>query len=153
MKASIWKPWEDGQTHINVYSKGATDLGRWLSNFAYSPITHPVYGSFDSLEGFWYWLNSGLQYDKLRKLHGYQAKSKGKIYPRIEIPDFIQQFKSGIRAKLVANPDRLRQIIDNRLPLTHYYVYGDKAVDAGYEWITEYYTEIRQACITKNYRP
>jgi len=150
---NYWNPHEDGITHINVYSKGATDLGRWLTNFAFSPFTHPVHGSFDSLEGYWYWLTSGMQYDKLRKLHGYQAKSQGKIYPRIENHNFIPQFKSGIRAKLIANPDRLCQIIDNPLPLAHYYVYGDCVKHAGYEWITDYYTEIRQACIHRNFRP
>jgi hypothetical protein len=153
MKKSIWKPWEDGQTHINVYSKGKTDLGQWLSNFAYSPFKHPKYGSFDSIEGFWYWLSTGMQYDKLRTLHGYLAKAQGKKYAIIEHPNFEQCIKTAIRAKLIANPDRLRQIIDNPLPLTHYYVYGDKAMHAGYEWITDYYQEIRRACIAKNYRP
>lgn len=27
-------PDEDGRTHINIYSKGGTELGRLLSNFA-----------------------------------------------------------------------------------------------------------------------
>lgn len=31
-------PEEDGITHINIYSKGKTDLGRMLSNFAKFPI-------------------------------------------------------------------------------------------------------------------
>jgi len=25
----------DGETHINIYSKGKTEIGRWLSNFSY----------------------------------------------------------------------------------------------------------------------
>lgn len=94
-----------------------------------------------------------MQYDSLRKLHGYLAKAQGKKYAIIEHPNFVPVFKSGIRAKLIANPDRLRQIIDNPLPLTHYYVYGDKVKLAGYEWITDYFDEIRRACIAKNYRP
>jgi len=31
-------PEEDGITHINIYSKGKTDLGRMLSNFAKLPF-------------------------------------------------------------------------------------------------------------------
>lgn len=31
-------PLEDGITHINVYSKGATELGRLLTNFAHTPL-------------------------------------------------------------------------------------------------------------------
>jgi hypothetical protein len=51
----MWIPEEDGVTHINIYSKGKTELGRWLTNFSYSPFNHPEYGKFLSMEGFWYW--------------------------------------------------------------------------------------------------
>ena len=44
----------DGMTHINVYSKGKTEIGRWLSNFAYSPIDLGNEGYFSSIEGYWY---------------------------------------------------------------------------------------------------
>ena len=30
------------------------------------------------------------------------------------------------------------ELINSNLPLTHYYVYGDKQVNAGYEWIVEH---------------
>ena len=32
----MYKQTEDGYNHINVYSKGKTELGRWLSNFAHT---------------------------------------------------------------------------------------------------------------------
>jgi hypothetical protein len=51
------KPSEDGVTHINVYSRGNTELGRLLSNFAHTPFSHPEFGEFASVEGFWYWLS------------------------------------------------------------------------------------------------
>ena len=51
----ILTPQNDGITHINVYSKGKTTLGRWLTNFAHTPID-TIDGHFESIEGYWYWL-------------------------------------------------------------------------------------------------
>ena len=34
----MYKPKDDGITHINIYSQGKTQLGRFLSNFEPSPI-------------------------------------------------------------------------------------------------------------------
>jgi hypothetical protein len=33
---------QDGTTHINIYSKGKTELGRFLTNFAYIGIGYPI---------------------------------------------------------------------------------------------------------------
>ena len=49
-------PTEDGITHINIYSKGQTELGKMLSNFAKFPI-QTVDGNFMSVEGYWYFLS------------------------------------------------------------------------------------------------
>lgn len=149
----VWNPEEDGLTHINIYSKGATPLGRWLTNFAESPFTHPVHGQFKSIEGFWYWLKTGKKHDTLRTLHGWQAKEQGKKYPSEECENFEQIIKTAIRAKLIANPQMLGALIQSSLPLAHYYVYGGKPVHAGYEWIVLYIEDIRRACHEKDYHP
>ena len=47
---------DDGVTHINVYSKGTTALGRALSNFAHIPFMVVPNGRFESIEAYWYWL-------------------------------------------------------------------------------------------------
>lgn len=46
---------KDGVDHINIYSKGKTSLGRFLSNFAQADIETED-GNFASIEGYWYWL-------------------------------------------------------------------------------------------------
>ena len=66
---------EDGIDHINIYSRGHTELGQYLSNFAYTPIQTED-GRFYSIEGYWYWLNT--HNDKLRLLYGFKARSFGK---------------------------------------------------------------------------
>jgi hypothetical protein len=56
MKSSIDSK-QDGINHINIYSKGKTELGRLLTNFARTPIETP-FGHFESGEGYWFWLRA-----------------------------------------------------------------------------------------------
>ena len=46
---------DDGVTHINVYSRGVTSLGRSLSNLAECNIEHQYFGHFRTLEGLWFY--------------------------------------------------------------------------------------------------
>jgi hypothetical protein len=133
----------DGVDHINIYSKGKTVLGRWLTNFAYSPITIPEHGDFASIESYWYWL--GCEDDNLRHLHGFAAKKAGKAIPNtIDRPGFNELICKAIDIKLKSNLDMLYELYDSTLPLVHYYEYGGKRVDAGYRWIVDHIESRRQ---------
>ena len=46
-------PRNDGIDHINVYSKGKTELGRMLTNFAYIPFEYKGI-KYASVEAWWY---------------------------------------------------------------------------------------------------
>lgn len=111
-------PENDGIDHINVYSKGQTRLGRFLSNFADTPFDHPEYGRFRTVEGFWYWLMTGLE--ELRHLPGWECKELGK---RAKIK----------RTQLEAYPRMKEMLQKNTLPLAHYYVYNGKVIEPK-EW-------------------
>lgn len=152
-----YEPKDDGVTHINVYSKGRTELGRLLSNFGHTPFKHPEYGYFSSIEAFWYWLSLGKNNDSLRSLYGFQAKKEGLALrealekqgnrkPKIE--NFNAEIKKAILCKIEQN-ERLGSLLKNStLPLTHYYVWGDEAnyrvtYPEKYAWIHEYIQDIR----------
>ncbi len=126
----------DGVHHINIYSKGKTEIGRWLSNFSYAPI-QTEHGWFNSVEGYWYWQTT--LNDHLRELHGFAAKKLGKESEKlVELTDeeFKNRIKKAIDLKLKL---RLRDIATINLPLTHYYEYGGKRVEKPeYNWITEH---------------
>ena len=127
----------DGIDHINIYSKGKTEVGRWLSNFQYCPM-QTEHGKFNSVEGYWYWLTT--TNDKLRDLHGFSAKKLGKESKKeIEITDSVFKFKicKAIDLKLRTNPKWVAEQCN--LPLKHYYDYGGKKVEKQeYNWITEH---------------
>jgi hypothetical protein len=130
-------PAEDGYTHINVYSKGRTELGRLLTNFADTPFHHPDYGWFASMECYWYWVGTGKQHDDLRDLYGYPAKEYGRRYERITCPDFQFDIEAGLFYKIAQHPDLAQRLINSNLPFAHYYLYGGTkvVVPSGSEWL------------------
>lgn len=145
--AEIWYPERDGIDHINIYSKGKTELGRWMTNFAYSPFASSRgHGQFASVEGFWYWLSSGEQHDHMRHLFGAEAKVQGKMLERVDRDEtmFNREILFAINDKLRAHPEWQKKLSENSLPFAHYYVYNGAVKQAGYEWITEHWERIRR---------
>lgn len=133
-------PDKDGVDHINVYSKGKTELGRLLTNFAKTPFVHPKYGEFSSIEALWYWLSC--KEDKLRPLHGFQAKKVGRECGGedwVDDEEFKKTIIEGIACKLEQNPDILKLLKNNTLPLKHYYNYNGKVVEPkNGKWVLDY---------------
>ena len=141
------QPEQDGLTHINIYSKGRTALGRFLSHFTKFPI-ETVDGRFESVEGYWYWLDSThKEKDRLRFLWGFDAKKVGREL-RPEKPALTAEFKSKIleanRIKLMSSPF-LEEFVQSDLPFAHYYVVGKgfpkEASDS--EWLIEFWSRLR----------
>ena len=150
IKEIVEKKWfkfdNDGKNHINIYSKGRTELGRLLSNFAHTPFT--VDGSeFASLEGYWYWLSTGRQFSKLKSLHGFAAKQHGQTLPKVEISavDFNKAVKSAIKEKYNQTPQIQELLRGTNLLLTHYYSDGINVVRLPqYDWQVEAWEKLRE---------
>lgn len=141
---TTYLPENDGIDHINIYSKGRTEIGRWMSNFAFTPITIPEHGKFFSIEGYWYWLGSGDE--RLRKLTGFAAKSLGRdLRGRKTLPEdeFRALISAAIRIKAEGNVRLLSELRASTLPLTHYYTFSGIVKDAGFLWIVQLWDDIR----------
>lgn len=151
---------KDGTDHINVYSKGKTSLGRFLSNFTETDLETED-GSFASIEGYWYWLvcNSSAKVDStdlesLRKVFGSDAKALGKIlrerYALTEKqldddPEFKRKIKSAIKFKIDNHPQYKAELKTSTLPFEHYYVfYGKIKEPASHRWVIDYLEELRK---------
>lgn len=141
-------PIDDGKKHINIYSKGKTELGRFLSNFARSPIETED-GKFMSIEGYWYWLGcKHPEKDLLRKHYGYKAKQIGRELGGKDWLDnetFKSKIKKAMNIKITSNVVMLEAFRTSTLPFTHYYVYGNKIclVPEAY-WIIEEWERLRR---------
>lgn len=138
-------PNEDGVTHINVYSKGNTKLGRQLSNFSHTPFIHPEDGHFKSVEGYWYWLST--KDDKLRSLYGYKAKEYGRSIGGkdwLEDDEFKRKIRLAIRSKIDNDFFLKSDFLNNKLPLKHYYVYSSKIIEPKEGmWVIEYLEQLK----------
>ncbi len=142
-----FKPENDGIDHINIYSKGKTELGRLMSNFAFTPFELPLEGRFASVEAYWYWLQT--KDDRLRGLSGFLAKSAGKkLLTLVDDETFIEGFnkkiKNAICAKINYNPEIGKMLVKSELPFTHYYVFGNKKKEAGFKWLVEFWEGLRE---------
>ncbi|MNU19603.1 hypothetical protein D3C71_78340 [compost metagenome] len=137
---------QDGVTHINVYSRGNTDLGRMLAHFTFSPFVHPYYGPFNSMEGFWYYIKARKPEDALRTLHGWEAKELGKQLEHMRRPNFKELIVEANFHKITQNPRLLAMMKGSVLPFDHYYLYGPGKIlirPKGFEWLVEGFESIR----------
>ena len=152
-------PEEDGQTHINIYSKGVTQLGKMLSNFYKFPIMTKD-GPFMSVEGYWYWLNISEcepRREEFRKLYGYNAKKTGqeilKGIPAEERrweENFEEKIQLAIWYKFRRNVHLITEELKT-LPFEHYYNYGGKVVDCykRYPWMIDGITKMRDVLVQR----
>ena len=140
---------EDGISHLNIYSRGKTELGRFLSNFALSPFIHPKFGSFNTVEGFWHYLRTGKKYECFRTLSGMDCKKISKQYEKQDCDNFQRYIKEAILLKIESNEKFKLLLKESTLPLTHYYYYGDEStykivVPDNSKWLINYIEDIRE---------
>jgi len=137
-------PKNDGIDHINIYSQGQTKIGQLLSNFAHTPFRVPLMGTFQSVEGFWYYCLIGKK--ELKNLVGFEAKQFGKRHLKIKDTVDSRLLEIAYRAKLRDNLyiiPKLLLMLHSKLQIAHYYVYGGKAVTPKeFQWIAELWKEI-----------
>lgn len=152
-------PEEDGKTHINVYSKGATPLGKMLSNFYKFPIA-TLDGNFMSVEGYWYWLSipeANPRREEMRTAYGFNAKKLGKEILK-DTPKEEQRFDDNFEDKMLRaiwyKFRRNAQLITEELkhlPIEHYYNYGGKVIDCydKYPWMLDGITKMRDILVER----
>lgn len=146
--APAFDPAEDGVSHINVFTRGRTKLGRDLSNFQECNIVHPYFGRFRTLEGLWFYLKTGRKEELFRVLNGHDAKKQGKLQETVHYALFTKMFKLGIVEKLAKSDDLRRELLNNELPLVHYYNFGGNVVvPQRQEWQIEFWQVLRDTLL------
>lgn len=140
-------PKTDGKDHINIDFNGRTKLGRMLSQFAHVPFTHPIYGPFNCMEGFWWWLKSAKKPKELRSLIGPAAKSLGKPLPSAKPPNFRREIFIANYYKIDSCPQLRELLVKSTLPFASYYLHGPtklviEASDS--DWMLTMFEELRQ---------
>lgn len=138
-----YDPNEEGITHINIYSKAQSPLGRILSNFDRRSLQTSI-GYFQSVEGLIFYLGSFD--DRLRTVAGYTAKTLGEQLDRgIRLPDDVFKRLVVEAMECKANKKEVVHLLRNStLPFTHYYHYGTKIIQLPkWAWQVEEWEKIR----------
>lgn len=138
-------PKEDGISHINIYSKAQTELGRYLSNFSDCNIETED-GFFRTIEGYWYWLGCGDE--RLRNLSGWECKKLGR---ELRAPDwpktdgFEKKILKAIAEKICSRPACVTWMVQSgTLPFFHYYSYNGKVImPKDGLWMIDFITQFR----------
>lgn len=148
----LYDPDKDGIDHINTYSQGKTELGRLMSNFAYTPFTFEPYGTFYSGESFYFYYLTGCKHEVLKTLVGNKAKVEAEKYrnDRIDVMGLSDEMLSVITnmmiIKTAATPRLLELLTESTLPFCHYYYkYGRVYQFEGHDWFSEAWENIRKA--------
>jgi hypothetical protein len=139
---------KDGVDHINIHSVGKTELGRVLSHFAHTPFTHPYFGPFYSMEGFWYFARSGFVESRLRYLSGYRAKQVGRDLDYKWYKDFKEDIIAANYQKIIQHENIRDLMIASELPFDHYYTFGPNSFHVtpqSTEWLVQGFEDIRLA--------
>ncbi|QFG06627.1 hypothetical protein HWC59_gp04 [Proteus phage Myduc] len=149
-------PANDGKDHINIYTKGKTELGRMLSNLYDCKFEVPGYGRFNSLEGFWYYYLTGCRFEELKGMGGFKAKSFGRTKCQYRIDDeeigvvgeHREVILEAIRCKLRQNRNILKLLTESTLPLSHYYAKPNREFSTHYNiakfvWQVEEFERLR----------
>ncbi len=149
-KGVVLDPRLDGETHVNVYSKSKCKIGRALSNISCYPILHPVFGRFDTLEGFWWWLSTGMVEEELRTLDGFACRKLGKTLRAVPRKDFKEQIRYALCLKLSNHIGLREAFFATTLPFVHYYAYGKNGKVAVLPanksiWVVEFLTAVRDS--------
>ena len=155
-------PETDGIDHINVYSKSRSKLGRMLSNFANTPIT--IQGEhFESVESWWYWskmnkINNSLLFpvfseENLLEVKGLIGNDAKQFYRKLygyegTLRPTKDELKMAYLQKLSEHPEIKQMLIDNKLPIDHYYMMFEHKISAdSTAWTAQLWEEIKKELI------
>lgn len=141
-----WK--QDGEDHINIWERGATDIGRFLTHNSNFHFTHNLFGRFANMECFWHYIQSDERDDRVRTLTGQQLKNFAKKMTQIRVQNFRAIIMDSNYQRIMKYPAVVQSMRDTTLPFDCYYV--DKATKlrtrpSFFNWFVMGMEEIRSA--------
>ena len=130
----MYKPSEEGKTHINSYSRSTLEVGRLLSNFAPCQISNR-HGNYHSVEAYWSFLVTGIPTNDITDPLTARAvlTSNPKNY-QCSKQEFVIAITDAITQKLDQNKEFLLSdpyFCDMALPIVHFWVRNGKYVETG----------------------
>lgn len=142
-----WK--KDGMDHINIWRMAETPLGQALSQYSPIEFTHPIFGEFSTVEGFWQWIISRENDDRLRNLVGTPLKILSRKLNHRHVPNLRMIVMHACYLKAMQHPEISGLMKEIDLPFDCYYYTKNapKLRTRPYYavWMINGYEEIRKA--------
>jgi len=143
---------KDGSDHINIWLRAATELGVGLNHMEKCPVSHPLFKTFNSIEGMWHWLRDVNHDDRHRNSFGISAKINAKSDETMLVPNFKHFICEANWIKVKTNEWFINEMKQSTLPFDMYYYDRGEANQPGVAvrppsavWLVACFEEIRKA--------
>ncbi len=141
--------WEgDGYDHINIWNRGNTQLGKFLSHGTKTPFIHKHFGKFCSMEAFWKYIQSEERDDRIRVMSGITLRSFSRQLNMLRINNFKAIILDSEWQKIQQYPEYIELMKESKLPFDLYYFNKKSNVrirPTYFSWLIPGINEIRDA--------
>ena len=139
---------EDGVDHINVSNQAKTELGQSLAQDVFIPFVHPVYGKFNTITGFWYFISSSNRDERCRTMRSSKLRMlfKGQKLPPVK--NFKAIILEAYWLKIIQHEAIKKELMESTLPIDCYFFKegeNDRTRPRNHRWLLQGLNEIRNA--------
>jgi len=138
----------DGVDHINVWTGAETDLGMVLDHAGPLPLNHHVFGFFDNMTSFWFYLQSVERDDRIRRMTPQAAFKFSKKLTFQKVLNFKAIIADSNWQRIKSKPILMNLLKKSTLPFDAYMVNpetGFRTRPAFFGWLVWSFEEIRRA--------
>lgn len=139
---------EDGVDHINISNQAKTDLGQSLSQDVFIEFEHPVFGKFNTVTGFWYYISSSDRNNECRALNSNKLR---RMFNDVKLPS-IKNFRAIILEaywlKIKQHEAIQHELLKTELPLDCHFIKTDgttRTRPKNYRWLLQGLNDMRNA--------
>lgn len=146
---------EDGVDHINIWSSATTDLGSVLDHAGPLPLNHSVFGYFDTMTAFWYYIQSEERDDRIRGMQPLAAYRFGKMMTSRRVINFRAIIADSNWQRIKSKPLLIKLLEQSDLPFDAYRVNNETGLRTRppfFGWLLWSFEEIRKA-VKENREP
>jgi hypothetical protein len=146
---------EDGVDHINIWSSATTDMGSVLDHAGPLPLNHSVFGYFDTMTAFWYYIQSEERDDRIRGMQPLAAYRFGKMMTSRRVINFRAIIADSNWQRIKSKPLLIKMLEQSDLPFDAYRVNNETGLRTRppfFGWLLWSFEEIRKA-IKENREP
>lgn len=138
----------DGDDHINVWEYAQTELGKFLAHSSPYKFKHKYFGSFNSLEAFWHYIQSAERDDRIRVMHGPTLRTFVKKLTPAKVPNFRAIIMDSNWQRVRQHKDKMQMLAESNLPFDCYYISRSTQMRVRptfFAWLIMGFEEIRAA--------